>query len=165
MRSPVVAGCFVGALTCAAALPTVIAQSRGSESAPAAGSHTAPGRLDLFSGEASLHVRSSLADGLVFVLAGANDLVALDVAAGTQVWSRPNLGAVGTRGLNYWRGVDGRDRRLLYIAGGLLTAVDARTGQTVETHGGGPPRARHRTAFPTSSIVARPPAIPRSLTS
>jgi hypothetical protein len=66
-----------------------------------------------------------VADGLVFVLAGANDLVALDAAAGTQVGSRPNPGAVGTRGLNYWRCVDGRDRRLLYIAGGLLTAVDA----------------------------------------
>ena len=73
----------------------------------------------------------SLADGLVFVLAGANDLVALDAATGAQVWSRPHPGAVGTRGLNYWRSADGRDRRLLYMAGGFLTAVDARTGQTV----------------------------------
>jgi quinoprotein glucose dehydrogenase len=70
-----------------------------------------------------------VADGLVFVLAGANDLVALDAATGKQVWSRPHTGAVGTRGLNYWSSADGRDRRLLYIAGGFLTAVDARTGQ------------------------------------
>jgi quinoprotein glucose dehydrogenase len=69
------------------------------------------------------------ADGLVFVLAGANDLVALDAVTGAKVWSRPHTGAVGTRGLNYWRSRDGRDRRLLYIAGGFLTAVDARTGQ------------------------------------
>ena len=76
-----------------------------------------------------------VADGLVFVLAGANDLVALDAATGAQVWSRPHPGAVGTRGLNYWRSADGRDRRLLYIAGGFLTAVDARTGQAVTAFG------------------------------
>jgi quinate dehydrogenase (quinone) len=75
------------------------------------------------------------ADGLVFVLAGANDLVALEAATGRQVWSRPNPGAVGTRGLNYWRNSDGRDRRLLYVAGGFLTAVDARTGRTIDTFG------------------------------
>ena len=34
------------------------------------------------------------ADGLVFVLAGANDLVALDATTGAQVWSRPHPGAV-----------------------------------------------------------------------
>ena len=48
-----------------------------------------------------------VADGLVFVLAGANDLVALDAATGAKVWSRPHPGAVGTRGLNYWRSADG----------------------------------------------------------
>jgi glucose dehydrogenase len=76
-----------------------------------------------------------VADGLVFVLAGANDLVALDAATGTPVWSRSHSGAVGTRGLNYWRSADGGDRRLLYIAGGHLTAVDARTGQPVAAFG------------------------------
>jgi len=75
------------------------------------------------------------ADGLVFVLAGANDLVALDAATGAKVWTRQNPGAVGTRGLNYWKSADGRDRRLLYIAGGFLTAVDARTGQSIAGFG------------------------------
>ena len=76
-----------------------------------------------------------VADGLAFVLAGANDVVALDPATGRQVWTRPNPGAVGTRGMNYWRSADGRDRRLLYIAGGYLTAVDARTGRSIDTFG------------------------------
>ena len=76
-----------------------------------------------------------IADGLAFVLAGANDLVALDAATGAAVWTRPHPGAVGTRGINYWRSADGRDRRLIYIADGYLTAVDARTGQTVSTFG------------------------------
>ncbi|HEY6509041.1 MAG TPA: PQQ-binding-like beta-propeller repeat protein [Vicinamibacterales bacterium] len=76
-----------------------------------------------------------MADGLIFVLAGANDIVALDAATGVQVWSRSHAGAVGTRGLNYWRSADGSDRRLLYMAGGYLTAVDARTGGPIATFG------------------------------
>jgi quinoprotein glucose dehydrogenase len=76
-----------------------------------------------------------VADGLAFVLAGANDLIALDAATGAMVWTRPHPGAVGTRGINYWRSADGRDRRLLYIADGFLTAVDAKTGQIVSAFG------------------------------
>jgi glucose dehydrogenase len=76
-----------------------------------------------------------IADGLAFVLAGANDLVALDAATGDTVWTRPHAGSVGTRGINYWRSADGRDRRLIYIADGHLTAVDAKTGRIVPTFG------------------------------
>ena len=86
-------------------------------------------------GQRSFMFGPLMADGLLFVLAGANDLVALDAATGAKVWTRPNPGAVGTRGLNYWRSPDGRDRRLLYIAGGFLTAVDARTGEAVAGFG------------------------------
>jgi quinoprotein glucose dehydrogenase len=76
-----------------------------------------------------------VADGLAFVLAGDNSLVALDAATGATMWSRPHQGAVGTRGMNYWRSADGRDRRLLYFADGYLTAIDARSGQTIATFG------------------------------
>ena len=86
-------------------------------------------------GQRSFMFGPLMADGLVFVLAGANDLVALDASTGARVWTRPHPGAVGTRGLNYWSSADGRDRRLLYIAGGFLTAVDARTGGPVTTFG------------------------------
>ena len=82
-------------------------------------------------GQRSFMFGPLMADGLVFVLAGANDLVALDAATGAKVWSRPHPGAVGTRGLNYWRSPHGRDRRLLYIAGGFLTAVDGRTVRVI----------------------------------
>jgi quinoprotein glucose dehydrogenase len=110
-------------------------------------------------GQRSFMFGPLMADGLVFVLAGANDLVALDAATGAKVWSRPHPGAVGTRGLNYWRSADGRDRRLLYIAGGFLTAVDARTGQAVAHSGrrgrwisvpAWPPRADRSTGSPRS---------------
>ena len=162
MRPILIAGCVSCALACAA-LSTVVAQS-GSQP-PAAemprpyttwssylgGAHSAQftaldqittanvSRLEVAwtfpAGRRTFLFNPLAADGLVFILAGANNLVALDAATGAQVWSRPHPGAVGTRGMNYWRSPDGRDRRLMYVAGGFLTAVDARTGQTVATFG------------------------------
>jgi quinoprotein glucose dehydrogenase len=76
-----------------------------------------------------------VADGLIYVLAGANELTALDAATGTKVWGRAHPGAVGTRGINYWRSADGKDQRLLYIAAGHITAVNAKTGQPIPSFG------------------------------
>jgi glucose dehydrogenase len=158
-KPPVILACAAYALACAIALPVVVAQSRSSEStaphtnwsaylgAADSAQFTSLRQIDTSNvtslqvtwmfpaGKRSFMFGPLAADGLVFVLAGANDLVALDAATGAPRWTRPNPGAVGTRGLNYWRSADGRDRRLLYIAGGFLTAVDAQTGRTVETFG------------------------------
>ena len=37
--------------------------------------------------------------------------------------------------MNYWRSPDGSDERLLYINAGILTAIDAKTGETIATFG------------------------------
>jgi glucose dehydrogenase len=62
-------------------------------------------------------------------------IAALDAATGKELWVHPNMGAVGTRGFNYWESKDHSDKRLLYINGGFLTALDARTGQTINSFG------------------------------
>ncbi len=62
-------------------------------------------------------------------------IAALDAATGKELWVHPNMGAVGTRGFNYWESKDRSDRRLLYINAGFLTALDARTGQTINSFG------------------------------
>ena len=67
-------------------------------------------------------------DGTMYVLAKDNAIVALDAATGQEMWTHPNEGAVGERGINYWESADGSDRRLLYLNAGSLTAIDARTG-------------------------------------
>jgi len=76
-----------------------------------------------------------IADGVMFVLAKNMALVALDAATGKEIWTHENQGAVGDRGINYWESADRKDRRLVYINGGFLTAVDAGTGKTIESFG------------------------------
>src|SRR5438132_323268 len=74
-------------------------------------------------------------DGVMYTLAKNMALVALDAATGQEIWTHPNQGAIGERGMNYWESADRKDRRLLYINGGFLTTVDATTGKTIETFG------------------------------
>src|ERR1700722_2983112 len=76
-----------------------------------------------------------IVDGVMNVLAQSNSVVALDAAPGNQLWSHPNKGAVGARGMNYWENDDRSDRRLFFINGGFLTAIDARNGQTINSFG------------------------------
>src|SRR5690349_12641247 len=57
-------------------------------------------------------------DGVMYVLAKTNSIVALDPATGKELWERPNQGAVGARGINYWQSADGSDRRLVYLNAG-----------------------------------------------
>jgi len=73
--------------------------------------------------------------GVMYVLAKNNSFAALDAATGKELWVHPNVGAVGTRGVNYWESKDRSDRRLLYINAGYLTAIDARTGKTIDSFG------------------------------
>jgi quinoprotein glucose dehydrogenase len=74
-------------------------------------------------------------DGTMYVLAKSNSIVALDAATGRELWAHPNMGAVGARGMNYWESKGRSDRRLFFINAGFLTAIDARTGNTITPFG------------------------------
>jgi len=71
-----------------------------------------------------------IVDGVMYVLAQNNSVVALDAASGKELWVHPNMGAVGARGMNMWESKDHSDRRLFYINAGFLTSIDAKTGKT-----------------------------------
>ncbi len=71
----------------------------------------------------------------MYTLAKNMSIVALDAATGKEIWTHENQGQVGDRGINYWESADRKDRRLLYINGGYLTAIDATTGKTIESFG------------------------------
>jgi glucose dehydrogenase len=86
-------------------------------------------------GERTFVFNPIVVDGVMYVLARDNEVVALDAATGKELWAHPNEGAVGGRGMNYWQSADGTDRRLLYLNAGFLTAIDARTGTAVASFG------------------------------
>jgi quinoprotein glucose dehydrogenase len=73
-------------------------------------------------------------DGVMYVLAG-RAYVALDAATGEEIWRHENQGQVGSRGINYWESEDGTDRRLLFINSGMLSAIDAETGEDITSFG------------------------------
>ena len=84
-------------------------------------------------------------DSIAYVAAKQGALVALDAASGKELWvhSFPSTGGrggggrgsgiAGQRGANYWESKDRSDRRIFVTTGGFLYAIDARTGQTVES--------------------------------
>jgi glucose dehydrogenase len=74
-------------------------------------------------------------DGVVYVEAKNNSLVALDAVTGRELWAHAFQGPVTNRGMNYWESKDRSDRRLFTTNAGFLTAIDARTGQTVMSFG------------------------------
>ena len=74
-------------------------------------------------------------DNVMYVQGTGNAIVALDAATGKELWSHANQGAIGARGLNYWESKDRKDRRLLYLNAGNLTAINAQTGETITTFG------------------------------
>jgi quinoprotein glucose dehydrogenase len=86
-------------------------------------------------GEGSYRFNPIVIDGVMYVLAAANSIVALDAVTGKEIWIHRNQGAVGNRGVNFWQNQDGSDRRIFYINAGFLTAINARTGETIQSFG------------------------------
>jgi quinoprotein glucose dehydrogenase len=77
-------------------------------------------------------------DGVMYVLAKNNSIVALDAASGAEIWTHPaepNTTLITNRGINYWESKDRSDRRLLYASNHVLHAIDARTGRSILTFG------------------------------
>lgn len=75
-------------------------------------------------------------DGVMYVLAKNNSIVALDAATGKDRWAHENpKGRITTRGINYWESRDRSERRLLYSHNNFLQAIDALTGETIDAFG------------------------------
>lgn len=76
-------------------------------------------------------------DGLMYLIGAHNAIVALDAATGRKVWEHPigDVQSVSHRGVAYWESTDRSDRRVLFSAGDQLQALDARTGNPVQSFG------------------------------
>ncbi len=81
-----------------------------------------------------------MVDGVVYVLAKKNSIVALDARTGKEIWVHtpdPPASLITYRGINYWESKDRSDRRLLFCANHALQAIDARTGKSILSFGTG----------------------------
>ncbi|HEV2447558.1 MAG TPA: pyrroloquinoline quinone-dependent dehydrogenase [Candidatus Sulfopaludibacter sp.] len=79
-----------------------------------------------------------MVDGVLYVLAKHNSIVALDARTGKEIWTcatDPPPAIITSRGINYWESRDRSDRRLLFCANHALHAIDARTGTPIPTFG------------------------------
>src|SRR5207253_3218033 len=79
-------------------------------------------------------------DGVMYVLAKNNSIVALQAATGKEIWSHagePDTKIITNRGINYWESKDRSERRLLLAANHFLRAIDARTGRPILSFGNG----------------------------
>jgi glucose dehydrogenase len=75
-------------------------------------------------------------DGVMYVLAKNDSIVALDAATGKEIWVHTNPpGRITTRGINYWESSDRSERRLFFSINNYLEAIDARTGQSISSFG------------------------------
>src|SRR5438094_5044015 len=74
-------------------------------------------------------------EDMMFLQASVNTLAAVDAATGKEIWRRQMQGPIGARGMNYWESPDRSDRRLLLIAGGYLTAINAQSGDAIAPFG------------------------------
>ncbi len=78
-------------------------------------------------------------DGVMYVLARNNSIVALDAATGQEIWTHADPGTtiITSRGINYWESKNRSDRRLLFASNHSLRALDARTGRPLLSFGDG----------------------------
>jgi len=81
-----------------------------------------------------------VADGVMYVLAKNNSIVALDAATGKEIWTHaaePGTTIITDRGINYWESKDRKERQLLFASNHCLRAIDARTGASIPSFGDG----------------------------
>lgn len=77
-----------------------------------------------------------IVDDTMYVLGKNNSIVALDAATGETLWTHEtNARTITSRGINYWESKDRSDRRLLFATDQILHAIDAKTGQTIDSFG------------------------------
>ena len=78
-------------------------------------------------------------DNIAYVAAKQGALVALDATTGKELWVHSFgtggrfSGIAGQRGANYWENQDRTDRRIFVTSGGMLHALDARTGKPIDS--------------------------------
>jgi quinoprotein glucose dehydrogenase len=84
----------------------------------------------------SYGINPLVVDNLMYVVAKNNSVVALNASTGQEVWTYDSGEHTGRhRGLNYWENKERSDRRILMTFGDKLQAINATTGQLIDSFG------------------------------
>ena len=76
-----------------------------------------------------------IVDGVMYVLAKNNSLVAINAETGEEIWIHANLRGIIQRGVNFWQSKDKKQKRLLICLNNTLQAIDANTGESIMDFG------------------------------
>ncbi|MEO8887108.1 MAG: PQQ-binding-like beta-propeller repeat protein [Mucilaginibacter sp.] len=76
-----------------------------------------------------------IVDGIMYVLAKNNSLVAINATTGQEIWIHANLRGIVQRGINFWQSPDKKQKRFIITIGNYLQAIDANTGKSILTFG------------------------------
>jgi quinoprotein glucose dehydrogenase len=74
-------------------------------------------------------------DGVMYVLARNNSLVALDATTGKEIWIHSNLNGIIARGINFWQSKDKKQKRFIIFMNNTMQAIDAITGKSIVDFG------------------------------
>jgi len=95
-------------------------------------------------GDSAMYQANNLIiDGLLYTPTPTRNVTALNAATGEHIWTfEPNsvhetVDRGQQRGLMYWASSDSTDRRVLTVKGSWLYALDAKTGELVDSFGEG----------------------------
>jgi quinoprotein glucose dehydrogenase len=141
--------------------------------APAAGAPPAPtagGRGGGRGGGTGLRGSEAtpiVVDGILYMPTPYNRVIALEAHTGKEVWVYNSPGTVTNRGVEYWPGDGTAPPMILFVSGGLLVGLDARTGVPVPTFGNNGMvdfRQGITNGFTTGNIsLSSPPKVYRNL--
>jgi quinoprotein glucose dehydrogenase len=81
------------------------------------------------------HFNPIIVDGIMYVLAKNNSLIALNATTGKEIWIHANLRGIIQRGINFWQSPDKKQKRLIICLGNYMQAIDANTGKSILTFG------------------------------
>ena len=76
-----------------------------------------------------------VAGGVIYGRGRNGSLIAIDAKTGKEIWIREGMQAMTARGMNYWEGKDGKDRRLIFAMNDYLQEINAATGQPIYEFG------------------------------
>ena len=112
----------------------VVLTARGSWPQPRSTSRTSPVTSGVDIPAWPDRLQPLVVRGVVYGLGANGMFVALDAATAKSSIHKGVQNFNG-RGVNYWESKDGNDRRLIFSANNILQAIDAQTGQAIQSFG------------------------------